>query len=81
MHKIVLLKEENLRLCEANQLLSQRRRPRKTRVRYGGALSLHNIQDLESQKDVEQQLKREERSQESRTQWDKTYKRRCGRCN
>ena len=42
MYKLALLKEENLRLREANQLLSQYHRARKTHIRYRGALSLQD---------------------------------------
>ena len=81
MHKMLLLKEEVTRLREANQILSQRRRAKKRRVRHGGHLSLQDAQVQESQKDVERQLWQEERAHRGRAKRIETRERRCGRCN
>lgn len=81
MHKMVLLKEEVTRLREANQLLSRRRRARKTHVRRGGHLTVQDAQDQESQKDIEQQLEQEKCVNDGRAKRNGTRERRCGRCN
>src|ERR1700712_1741969 len=75
MHKMVLLKEEITRLREANQILSQRLRAnKKRRVRHGGHLSIQDAQDQESQKDVQRQLKQEERANRGRAKRIETRK-------
>ena len=81
MHKMLLLKEEVTRLREANQILSQRRRAKKRRVRHGGHLSFQDALVQESQKDVERQLWQEERAHRGRAKRIETRERRCGRCN
>ena len=81
MHKMALLKEENARLQEANQILNRRRRAKKTRLRRGGTLTVQDAQDLQSQKDVTQQLQKEERVQEGQSKQAKTREKCCSRCN
>jgi hypothetical protein len=38
-HRLVLLEAENRELCTANELLSKRRRAKKSRLQLGGSLS------------------------------------------
>ena len=61
MHSVALLRAEVSDLREANQTVNQRRKARKRRVRQGGSLTLQDGQDIEAQKDVNQQIKQEER--------------------
>jgi hypothetical protein len=80
MHKLTLLQAEVTALREANELLSKRRRAKKTRLRQGGSLSLQNGQELQDEKDVAQQIKQETQSGSGRKPRVETRARRCGNC-
>ena len=81
MHQMALLKEENTKLHEVNRIFSQRRRAKKTRLRREGTLTVQDAQDLQSQKNVTQQIQKEERIQKDQTRRKKTREKHCGRCN
>ena len=81
MHQMALLKKKNTKFHEANRILSQRRRAKKTQLQREGTLTVQDAQDLQSQKDVTQQIQKEERIQESQTRRKKTREKHCGRCN
>jgi len=49
IHQMALLRIENQVLREANEALSKRQRAKKTRVQYGGSLTIQGKQDLEDQ--------------------------------
>ena len=80
MHSMTLLQSENAELREANRVLSKRRRAKKTRIRQGGTLTIQDVQDLETQKDVDQQLQQEESGLAGRMNRTERRKRRCGNC-
>ena len=80
MHKFALLKAENAALREANELLSKRRRAKKSHLRHGGSLTLADGQDIQSQKDIEDQIEQEIRQSGGRKKRTETRERRCGTC-
>ena len=80
MHQVALLKAEVNQLREANALLSKRRRARKTRLRQGGSMTIAEGQALQDQKDVEEQIKQEDRQRRGRKPRDERKVRRCGVC-
>jgi hypothetical protein len=61
MHRVALLEAETSALRKANKALSKRRRAKKTRVRLSGSLTIQDAQDLLDQKDLDKQIKKEER--------------------
>lgn len=63
MHEVALLRAEVSLLRTANEAISKRRRAKRTRVQLGGSLSIQDAQDLLDQKDLDQQIKMEERQQ------------------
>ncbi len=80
MHQLALLKAENQNLRQANEVLSKRRRAKKTRLRQGGSLSQREAQDLQDEKDVEMQLEQERKASSGRKPREETRARRCGNC-
>jgi hypothetical protein len=61
MHKLALVEAECAELREANKILSQRRRTKKTRLQNGKSLNFREGQDLRDLKDVATQIQQEER--------------------
>ena len=59
MHRMTLLEEEVKTLRETNNLLSQRRRIRKQRLRQGGTMTVAKGQDQMAQNEVNVQMKQE----------------------
>ena len=80
MHQFALLKAENQHLRQANEVLSKRRRARKTRLQQGGTLSQQVAQELQDEKDVVQQVEQEIRASGGRKPREETRARRCGKC-
>ena len=80
MHRVALLEAETSTLRKANEALSKRRRAKKTRVRLGGSLSVQDAQDLLDQKDLDEQIKKEERQSGSRGGRARTMAPRCSNC-
>jgi hypothetical protein len=81
MHQLALLKAENQNLRQANEVLSKRRRARKTRLRQGGSLSQQEAQDLQDERDVMQQVEQETKASSGRKPREETRARRCGKCS
>jgi hypothetical protein len=81
MHELALVKADNTALRGAMEMLSKRRRAKKTRLRQGGSLSQQDAQELQDQVDVAQQLKEEMRAGSGRKPRVETRARRCGICN
>ena len=71
---------ENEQPRAANATVSKRRRARKARLRQGGSMTIAEGQALQDQKDVEQQVKQEDRVSRRRKQRDETKRRHCGVC-
>ena len=79
-HQNTLLLEENRALRKANEALSKRRRAKKTRVRQGGALTVEDACDIIAQKDAEEQVRRDKRSEGDGQNEGQSSARRCGTC-
>jgi hypothetical protein len=75
---VALLRAEVLSLRTANEALSKRRRAKKTRIRLSGSLSIQDAQDLLDQKDMDNQIKKEERQSVGRGRSARTKAPRCG---
>ncbi|KFY98687.1 hypothetical protein V500_01573 [Pseudogymnoascus sp. VKM F-4518 (FW-2643)] len=80
MHHLALLKAENQDLRQANEVLSKRRRAKKTRLQQGGSLSQQEAQDLQDERDVIQQVEQETKARSGRKPREETHARRCGNC-
>lgn len=80
MHRVALLEAETSALRKANEALSKRRRAKKTRVRLGGSLTVQDAQDLLDQKDLDEQIKKEERQSGGRGRGARTKAPRCSNC-
>jgi hypothetical protein len=80
MHTVALLKDRVAILEDANRTLSKRRRQKKTLVRQGGTLTLQEASDLLDQKDIEQQLMEEVRTNGGCRKRTTVNGRRCGNC-
>ncbi|PQM43465.1 hypothetical protein VC83_09592 [Pseudogymnoascus destructans] len=80
MHQLALLKAENQNLRQANEVLSKRRRAKKTRLQQGGSLSQQVAQELQDERDVVQQVEQEIRASSGRKIREETRARRCSKC-
>jgi hypothetical protein len=80
MHQVALLRAEVSSLRSANEALSKRRRAKKTRVRLGGSLTVQDGIDLLDQKDVDEQVKKEERQNGGQRGNARAGVRHCGNC-
>jgi hypothetical protein len=79
-HEMTLLSAEVRTLRAANEALSKRRRAKKARVRKGGVLTVEDAQDLISQKDAEEQARRDLRAEGGNRKEGQSSGRRCGTC-
>lgn len=79
MHQVALKAEVN-QVRGANAILSKRRRARKTPLHQGGSMTVAKGQSLQDQKDVEEQIKQEDRQRRGRKPRDERKVRRCGVC-
>ena len=79
-HELVLVRAELKDLRTANEVLSKRRRAKKTRVCLGGSLTVGDAHDLLAQKEVQEQMERETRENGGRRTRTETAPRRCGKC-
>ena len=79
-YEIALLRSEVSNLREANEKLSKRRRTKKKQVRKGGSLSIEEVKDILSQRDVDSQLQTETQQSGGRTRRAETRPRSCGIC-
>jgi hypothetical protein len=80
MHQLALLKAENQNLRQANEVLSKRRKVRKTRLQQGGSLTQQEAQELQDERDVIQQVEQETKASGGRKPREETHARRCGKC-
>jgi hypothetical protein len=80
MHKVVLMEARVRELEEANAALSKRRRAKKSRIRAGGPLSMHDATDILADRDVQAQLEEEMRSGSGRTMRRAAGPRHCSNC-
>ena len=79
-YKVTLLTAKNRTLCKANKALGKRRRAKKTRVRQGGALTVEDACDILAQKEAEEQVRRDKRSEGGNQKREQSTVRRCGTC-
>ena len=77
---MALMQSEIMILRHANETLSKHRRAKKTHLRQGGSLTLAEGQDIQTQKDVEVQVKEETRQSSSRVRRTELKEQRCGTC-
>ena len=77
---MTLLSAEVRTLHKANEVLSKRRRAKKTRVRQGGALTIEDAQDVLAQKEAEEQARRDKRSKGGRQKEGQPSRRRYSTC-
>lgn len=80
MHQIALLRSENWILQEHNEILSKRRKAKKTHLQQGQSMTLGEGQDIQTQHDVEAQIREETRQSSGRKEGAETKGRRCGIC-
>lgn len=80
MHQLALLKAENQTLRQANEVLSKRRRAKKTRLQQGGSLTQQEAKDLQDKRDVRQQVEQEIKASSGRKPREETCARCCSNC-
>jgi hypothetical protein len=80
MHQLTLLKSENCNLRAENEILSRRRRAKKTRLRQGGSITVADGQNIQAQNEVDVQVKQEMQRSRGRKPRVESNKRRCGTC-
>ncbi|KAK1837529.1 transposase [Colletotrichum chrysophilum] len=80
MHQIALLRSEVQILREENNLLSRRRRTKKTSLRQGGSLTVAEAEDLQLQREATAQIEEETRRSSGCRPRTEIGKRRCGVC-
>jgi hypothetical protein len=80
MYQLALLKAENQTLRQANEVLSKRRRAKRTRLQQGGSLTQQEAQDLQDKRDVARQVEQETKASSGRKPREETRARRCGNC-
>jgi hypothetical protein len=56
MHKVTLLVAENKELRQANEILSRRRRQKRTRLQKGGVMTIQEVSQVINQMDVDTQV-------------------------
>ena len=79
-HKLVLLEAELKDVRTANEVLSKRRRAKKTRLRQGGSLSFQEAEDLVAAEEVNTQINAEVKHNKSRTKEGDLRIQRCKNC-
>jgi DDE superfamily endonuclease len=79
-HELVLLRAELKDVRAANEVLSKRRKAKKTRLRQGGSLSFQEAEDLVAENEVDKQIKEETHRSRRRTEGAEPRTRRCGMC-
>lgn len=80
MQENVLLRTELERLQQANNELSRRRRTKRKLLQEGGTLSLQEVQELETQTEVQSQIRAEEGQNRGKKRQGESHDRRCGGC-
>jgi hypothetical protein len=80
IHQVALLYAEVRDLRTVNEALSKRRRAKKSRIRLGGSLTIQDGIDLLDQKDVDEQLRGEDRRGGGQGGQARMKAPRCGNC-
>lgn len=79
-HEVTLMSAEIRTHRAANEALSKRRRAKKNRVREGGTLIVEDALDILSQQEVDNQVRRDLRTERGIRVEGQSSKRRCGTC-
>jgi hypothetical protein len=80
MHKVTLPAAENKELRQANELLSRRRRQKRTRLQKGGAMTVQEVSQEIDQMDINTQVVAELSRSGGRGRSVQPGIRRCGVC-
>ncbi|KAJ4018269.1 hypothetical protein NW758_15332 [Fusarium oxysporum] len=80
MHETALLRAENRELRQANEILSRRRRAKRTRLQNRGSMTIQEGQDLIDQMDVDMQVVAELSRSGGQGSSVRPRVRRCGTC-
>ncbi|KAJ0133613.1 Uncharacterized protein HZ326_23331 [Fusarium oxysporum f. sp. albedinis] len=80
MHEVVLLRSELRNLRDANEILSRRRRTKRTRLQHGGAMTVQEASQVIDQMDVDTQAAAESSRSSGRGRSKRPGGRRCGVC-
>lgn len=78
--EVTLLSAEVRTLRAANEALSKHRRAKKARIRQGGALTVDSGLDIITQRDVDEQVRRDIRAERGNQKEGQLIGRRCGTC-
>jgi hypothetical protein len=81
LHKIALLEAENRDLRQANEMLSRRRRAKRTRLQRRGNMTIGEAQEIINQSDVDMQIVGESSRSGGRGRSERPGGRRCSKCN
>ncbi|RKK31124.1 hypothetical protein BFJ66_g15995 [Fusarium oxysporum f. sp. cepae] len=81
MHKVALLAAENRDLRQANEILSRRRRAKRTRLQNRGSMTIQEGQDLIDQMDIDIQVIAESSRSSGEGSSAQPRVRRCGTCS
>jgi hypothetical protein len=80
MHEVVLLRSELRNLRDANEILSRRRRTKRTRLQKGGAMTVEEASQVIDQMDVDTQVVAESSRSGGQGRSERPGSRRCGVC-
>ncbi|KAM5529679.1 hypothetical protein BFJ63_vAg16464 [Fusarium oxysporum f. sp. narcissi] len=80
MHEVTLLRAEVRNLRDANEILSRRRRAKRTRLQKGGAMTVEDASQVIDQMDVDTQVVAESSRSGGRARSERPAGRRCGVC-
>jgi hypothetical protein len=80
MHEVVILRNEVRNLRDANEILSRRRRAKRTRLQKGGAMTIQEASQVIDQMDVDTQVVAESSRSGGRGRSVRPGNRRCGVC-
>jgi hypothetical protein len=80
MHEVVLLRSELRNLRDANEILSRRRRAKRTRLQKGGAMTVQEAAEVIDQMDIDTQVVAESSRSGSQGRSARPGNRRCGAC-
>ncbi|KAJ0127325.1 Uncharacterized protein HZ326_29573 [Fusarium oxysporum f. sp. albedinis] len=81
MHEVVLLRNEVRNLRDANEILSRRRRAKRTRLKKGGAITIQEVSQVIDQMDVDIQVVAELSRSGSQGRSARPGSRRCSICS
>src|SRR6478736_5708502 len=80
MHEVVLLRNEVRNLRDANEILSRRRRAKRTRLQKGGAMTVQEASQVIDKMDIDAQVVAESSRNGARGRSERPGGRRCGVC-